>query len=154
MTRHLCFPVTLLLVYGIYHFLYICTWWRHQMETFSALLAICEGNSPVPSDCSAQRPATRRLVSRYRAHYDVFVMKWQWFDLFKTRSSLLKLQGSFCPMASNIPAADDDRNNRKCTWPSQLPCDYGLPITGDCGTWSPFVITRNDVRLCLVWLLW
>ena len=24
------------------------TWWRHQMETFSALLALCVGNSPVP----------------------------------------------------------------------------------------------------------
>ena len=24
------------------------TWWRHQMETFSALLAICAGNTPVP----------------------------------------------------------------------------------------------------------
>ena len=23
-------------------------WWRHQMETFSTLLAICAGNSPVP----------------------------------------------------------------------------------------------------------
>ena len=23
------------------------TWWHHQMETFSALLALCEGNSPV-----------------------------------------------------------------------------------------------------------
>ena len=23
------------------------TWWRHQMETFSALLALCEGNPPV-----------------------------------------------------------------------------------------------------------
>ena len=26
----------------------ILIWWRHQMETFSALLAICAGNSPVP----------------------------------------------------------------------------------------------------------
>ena len=26
------------------------TWWRHQMETFSVLLAICVGNSPVPSE--------------------------------------------------------------------------------------------------------
>ena len=25
-----------------------CSWWRHQMETFSALLALCAGNSPVP----------------------------------------------------------------------------------------------------------
>ena len=35
------------------------TWWRHQMETFSALLAICAGNSPVPGEFPTQRPATR-----------------------------------------------------------------------------------------------
>ena len=34
-------------------------WWRHQMEKFSALLAICAGNSPVPGEFSAQRPVTR-----------------------------------------------------------------------------------------------
>ena len=34
-------------------------WWRHQMETVSALLAICAGNSPVPGEFPAQRPATR-----------------------------------------------------------------------------------------------
>ena len=31
-------------------------WWRHQMETFSALLAICAGNSPVTGEFPAQRP--------------------------------------------------------------------------------------------------
>ena len=34
-------------------------WWRHQVETFSALLAICAGNSPVPGEFPTQRPATR-----------------------------------------------------------------------------------------------
>ena len=34
-------------------------WWRHQMEAFSALLAICAGNSPVTGELSTQRPATR-----------------------------------------------------------------------------------------------
>ena len=34
-------------------------WWCHQMETFSALLAICAGNSLVPSEFPAQRPVTR-----------------------------------------------------------------------------------------------
>ena len=29
------------------------------METFSALLALCAGNSPVPGDLPAQRPVTR-----------------------------------------------------------------------------------------------
>ena len=30
------------------------TWWRHQMETFSALLALCEGNSPVTGEFPSQ----------------------------------------------------------------------------------------------------
>ena len=46
--------------------LVISTWWRHQMETFSALLAICTGNSPVPGEFGPRR--------RYRAHYNVTVM--------------------------------------------------------------------------------
>ena len=34
-------------------------WWRHQMETFSALLAICAGNSPVCGEFPTQRLVTR-----------------------------------------------------------------------------------------------
>ena len=34
-------------------------WWRHQMETFSALLAICVGNSPVTDEFPVQKPVTR-----------------------------------------------------------------------------------------------
>ena len=68
--------------------------WRHQMETFSVLLAICAGNSPVPSEFPTQRPVTRSLMfsliciwinvwvnnreagdlSRYRTHYDITIM--------------------------------------------------------------------------------
>ena len=40
------------------HIVYI-TWWRHQMETFSALLALCEGNSLVTGEFLPQRPVTR-----------------------------------------------------------------------------------------------
>ena len=35
------------------------TWWRHQMETFSALLALCAGISPISGEFPAQRPVTR-----------------------------------------------------------------------------------------------
>ena len=35
------------------------SWWCHQMETFSTLLAICAGNSPVSSEFPTQRPVTR-----------------------------------------------------------------------------------------------
>ena len=34
-------------------------WWRRQMETISALLAIRAGNSPVTGEFTAQRPVTR-----------------------------------------------------------------------------------------------
>ena len=37
----------------------IHTWWRHQMETFSAILFLCVGNSPVTSEFPSQRPAPR-----------------------------------------------------------------------------------------------
>ena len=49
----------------------IWAWWCHQIETFSALLAICAGNSPVSCEFPAQRPVTRS--------FDVF------FDLRLTR---------------------------------------------------------------------
>ena len=35
------------------------TWWRHQMEPFSALLAFCAGKSPVTSEFPSQSPVTR-----------------------------------------------------------------------------------------------
>ena len=42
---------------------YVCpdarAWWRHQMDTFPAFLAICAGNSPVTSEFPIQRPVTR-----------------------------------------------------------------------------------------------
>ena len=31
---------------------WLSSWWRHQMETFSALLALCAGNSPVRTKAS------------------------------------------------------------------------------------------------------
>ena len=37
------------------------SWWRHQMETFSALLALRVGNSPVTGEFPSRRPVTRRF---------------------------------------------------------------------------------------------
>ena len=66
------------------------------METLSALLAICAGNSPVRGEFPSQRPVTRSFdvffdlrlrandwannreagdLRRYRGHYDVTVMQ-------------------------------------------------------------------------------
>ena len=44
------------------------SWWRHQMEAFSALLVLCAGKSPVTVELSPQRPVTRS--------FDFFICAW------------------------------------------------------------------------------
>ena len=44
------------------------SWWRHQIEKFSALLAICVGNSPVTGEFPAQRPVTRSFDVFFDQH--------------------------------------------------------------------------------------
>ena len=81
-------------------------WWRHQMETFSALLAICAGNSPIPVNSPHKGQWCGTLIfslicgwingwvnnreadnlRRNRAHCDVNVMGGKlilWLDLYK-----------------------------------------------------------------------
>ena len=43
----------------LFSFVYKFWLWCYQMETFSALLTICVGNSPVTGEFPAQRPVTR-----------------------------------------------------------------------------------------------
>ena len=50
---------------NIWRWFELSAWWRHQMETYSALLAICAGNLPVTGEFPAQRPVTRS--------FDIFI---------------------------------------------------------------------------------
>ena len=62
------------------------TWWRHQMETFSALLVICAGNSPVPGEFPAQRPATRSFDVFFDLCLNKRLSKQSWGWWFETPS--------------------------------------------------------------------
>ena len=53
------------------------SWWRHQMETFSALLAFCAGNSPVTGEFPAQRSVTRSFDIFFDLHLNRQLNK-QW----------------------------------------------------------------------------
>ena len=59
------------------------SWWRHQMETFSALLAICVGNSPVTGEFPTQRPVKRSFDVFFDLHLNKRLSKqscgW-WFE--------------------------------------------------------------------------
>ena len=65
------------------------TWWRHQMETFSALLAICAGNSPVPGEFPAQRPVTQSFEVFYDLRLNKRLSKQSWGWWFETLSGPL-----------------------------------------------------------------
>ena len=65
----------------------ICSWWRHGMETFSALMAFCAGHSPVTGEFPSQRPVTRS--------FDAF------FDLCRTIRLSKQLGGLWFEAASH-----------------------------------------------------
>ena len=64
-------------------------WWRHQMETFSALLAVCAGNSPVPGEFHTQRPVTRSFGVFFDLRLNKRLSKQSWGWWFETLSRSL-----------------------------------------------------------------
>ena len=62
------------------------SWWRHQIETFSALLAICAGNSPVTGEFPAQRPVTRSFDVFFDLRLNARLSKQSWGWWFVTLS--------------------------------------------------------------------
>ena len=80
---------------GIFKVIFMATpWWRYQMDTFSALLALCAGNSPVTGEFPHKgkwrgalmfsficvwvngwiNNSEAGVLRRHPAHYDVIVM--------------------------------------------------------------------------------
>ena len=62
------------------------TWCRHQMETFSALLAICAGNSPASAEFPARRPVTRSFDIFFDLCLNKRLRKQSWGWWFETLS--------------------------------------------------------------------
>ena len=93
------------------------SWWSHQMETFSALLALCAGNSSVTCEFPSQRAMTRSFdvfcawtndwvnnrdagyLRGNRAHYGVTLMismsqytgGWSQTNMFKANQSTVRV---------------------------------------------------------------
>ena len=94
------------------------SWWRHQMEIFSASLALCAGKSPIPGNSLHKGQWHWALMfslicawindwinnreagdlRRHRGHYDVNVMLWKvgidWLQL-KELSGILNIFAIF-----------------------------------------------------------
>ena len=80
------------------------------MKTFSALLALCAGNSPVTGEFPSQRPVTRSFDVFFDLRLDKRLSKnsrrrwfetqsrsfWRHCNVFSTPYRLLSLRGVFC----------------------------------------------------------
>ena len=62
------------------------SWWRHAMQTFSTLLAICVENSPVMGEFPAQRPVTRSSDVFFDLRLNKQLSKQWWGWWFETPS--------------------------------------------------------------------
>ena len=64
----------------------IIPWWRHEMHTFSALLALCAGNSPVTGEFPPQMPVTRNFDVFFDLRLNKRLSKQLWRWWFETPS--------------------------------------------------------------------
>ena len=82
------------------------SWWRHQMETFSALLALYAGNSPVTGEFPSRRPVTRSFDVFLDLRLNKRLSKQSWGWWFETLSHPLwhhcKMWGFFIQSVIHI----------------------------------------------------
>ena len=88
----------------------IHVWWRHQMETFSALLAICAGNSPVTGEFHAQRRVTRSFGVFFDLRLNKRLSKQSWGLWFEAVSHPLwrHCNADVCPLTHSGRASELD----------------------------------------------
>ena len=129
---------------------------RHQMETFSASLAICAGNSPTSGEFPAQRPVmpsfdvffdlclNKRLrkqseagdLRRYHIHYDVIVMIGTHFKP-KTSSNY----------HSNYPEEATGCQSDCFQWQSVLYCKYDILIAIPVGKFPNYSAPTGSISV-------
>ena len=94
------------------------TWWHHHMETFSASLSLCAGNSPVTGEFLTQRPVMRS--------FDIF------FDLRLNKQFSKQLWGWWFEMPSRSLWCHCNELHRDCWWPgsarSQAISSHGINL--------------------------
>ena len=78
------------------------SWWRHQMETFSALQAVCAGNSPAIGEFPEQRPVTRGFDIFFDLRLNKRLSKQWWGWWLETQSCPLWRHRNGCCAACFI----------------------------------------------------
>ena len=97
------------------------SWWRHQIETFSALLALCAGNSPITSEFHSQRPVTRSFDAFFDLCLNKRMSKQSWDWRFETPSRSLWRHCNklpfFCSLFSELLLVGTQVSASSCSFP-------------------------------------
>ena len=91
------------------------SWWRHQMETFTALLAICAGKSPVTGEFPAKRPVSLNFY----VFFDLRLKNWLSKQLVRMViwDTIAPITMSWDVLVQlNIHAFTDNPGNRASPW--------------------------------------
>ena len=121
------------------------SWWRHQMETFSALLAICAGNSPIPCEFPAQRPVTRSFDVFFDLRPNKRLSKQWWRWWFEMPSSPLWRHCNDIKMPS-YQYMKSHCVDKTISWPSYL--HNGTSYTGKM-TYLYWIRAQGVVVICI-----
>ena len=100
---------------------------HHQMETFSALLAICAGKSPVPGEFPTQRPVTRSFDVYFDLHPNKWLRKQLWGWWFKTPSRSLWCHRNvhhIDALAPTAPISDTDITSHRIPVYMYISCPF------------------------------
>ena len=81
-------------------------WWRHQVETYSALLALCAGNSPITGEFPSQRPVTRSFDVFFHLRLNKRLCKQSRSWWFETPSHSLWRLSNVKPSLHDLPQFD------------------------------------------------
>ena len=122
------------------------TWWRHQMETFSALLALCVGNSPVPGEFPLQRPVTRSFGVFFYLRLNKRLNKQTWGRWFETSYAHYDVAVMSTKMCYKMSCYSDRTVCMEWVWGSVIPFSHIETHCDDsnfllCDTWMPLKVT-------------
>ena len=116
------------------------TWWRHQMETFSALLALCAGNSPVPVNSPHKGQWRGALMFFFYLRLNKRLSKQQWgwwfempsWSLWRHCNDSLELRLKHMNITRSIK---DELGTYVTFWAKQKQPKFNFPLAVRCISW-------------------
>ena len=137
-------------------------WWRHQMETFSAILAHCEGNPPVTGRFSSQRPVTRTFDVVFDLRQNKRLNKQSRRRWFETPSRSLWRYCNDCGLTLPMPQYSHNRYSL-LKLSKRLPFPFAIlvfsdnvhwPASGTCVIREVVCFAKAHKWIYRIWSIW